>query len=277
MSAKPSLASAALARNAEAVVTRVLLLVAMEAEAQPTIDALKLVVDDTILPAHVPGVAYRGTFGAGEGKDGDASERGEIAVIVSKKDSDTGVDSVGTVPAALYAFAAIQNYNPDLVINAGTCGGFARHDGKVGDAYICHQFVNHDRRIDIPGTPFKEYGVGARTTTPCAQLLATLGDEVGLKAGVTSSGNSLDCLPADDERLVEHAATCKDMEAAAIAYVATLSATPFFAVKVVTDVVDGGETTSEEFMANLSSAAESLQRVLPKVLGFVFGRKVGEL
>lgn len=35
-----------------------------------------------------------------------------------------GVDSVGTVSAALVAFASIQSLQPDLIINAGTAGGF---------------------------------------------------------------------------------------------------------------------------------------------------------
>jgi len=34
-------------------------------------------------------------------------------------------------------------------------------------------------------------------------------------------------------------ASVKDMEAAAIAWVAKLSNTPFFALKIVTDIVDG--------------------------------------
>jgi nucleoside phosphorylase len=35
------------------------------------------------------------------------------------------------------------------------------------------------------------------------------------------------------------------MEAAAIAYVCELAAVPFFAIKVVTDIVDGDRTTQE--------------------------------
>ena len=35
-----------------------------------------------------------------------------------------GVDIVGTVGGAVTTFAAVQALSPDLVINAGTCGGF---------------------------------------------------------------------------------------------------------------------------------------------------------
>lgn len=36
----------------------------------------------------------------------------------------SGVDSVGTVSASLVTYAAIQALQPDLIINAGTAGGF---------------------------------------------------------------------------------------------------------------------------------------------------------
>jgi 5'-methylthioadenosine nucleosidase len=64
-------------------------------------------------------------------------------------------------------------------------------------------------------------------------------------------------------------ASVKDMEAAAIAWVAELSSTPFFSLKVVTDIVDGERPTHEEFLENLSSAASVLQKKLPEVIDFV--------
>lgn len=36
----------------------------------------------------------------------------------------SGVDSVGTIPASLVTYVSIQALQPDLVINAGTAGGF---------------------------------------------------------------------------------------------------------------------------------------------------------
>lgn len=69
----------------------------------------------------------------------------------------------------------------------------------------------------------------------------------------------------------------KDMEAAGIAWVAELFKIPVFAVKVVTDIVDGDRPTHEEFLENLHTAAESLQRALPQCLDFVFGKTFAEL
>ena len=72
-------------------------------------------------------------------------------------------------------------------------------------------------------------------------------------------------------------ATVKDMEAAAIAWTANLYDTPFMAVKVVTDIVDGGRPTQEEFFENLATAAASLQITIPKLIDYVVGKKLNEL
>jgi 5'-methylthioadenosine nucleosidase len=72
-------------------------------------------------------------------------------------------------------------------------------------------------------------------------------------------------------------ASVKDMEAAAIAWVAELSDTPFFALKVVTDLVDGGVVTQDEFLANLSTAANTLQVNLLAVINFVVGKPLVDL
>lgn len=68
---------------------------------------------------------------------------------------------MGTTPAALSTYLSIAALKPDLLINAGTAGGFNRCGGVVGDTYICHSMKHHDRRIPIPG--FTEYGRGSHS------------------------------------------------------------------------------------------------------------------
>ena len=72
-------------------------------------------------------------------------------------------------------------------------------------------------------------------------------------------------------------ASVKDMEAASVAWTANLSHTPFFALKVVTDIVDGDRATNEEFLENLHRAADSLQAIIPKVLDYIINKKLSEL
>ena len=45
------------------------------------------------------------------------------------------VDNVGTVPAALSSYLAIQAFKPDVVISAGTAGGFKAQVG-LGHSHI---------------------------------------------------------------------------------------------------------------------------------------------
>jgi 5'-methylthioadenosine nucleosidase len=67
------------------------------------------------------------------------------------------------------------------------------------------------------------------------------------------------------------------MEAASVAWAAALSNTPFFGVKVVTDIVDGDRPTHDEFLENLGAAARKLQEVLPNVISYVMGKKLADL
>ena len=72
--------------------------------------------------------------------------------------------------------------------------------------------------------------------------------------------------------MVENNAHIKDMEGASIAWVVEhccRNQTPFFALKVITDIVDGGRPTHEEFLANLHSAANSLQTALSKIIEYL--------
>jgi nucleoside phosphorylase len=48
--------------------------------------------------------------------------------------------------------------NPDIIINAGTAGGFRRKGGEIGDVYISTFMKYHDRRIPIHS--FEAYSRG---------------------------------------------------------------------------------------------------------------------
>jgi len=246
----------------------VVVAIAMEEEAKPFIDHLGLKVDETFFPENTPFVAYTGQHG-----------KCKVTVVFNGKDSvyGTGVDNVGTVPASIATFLALQKMKrelPDkehLLINAGTCGGFKRKDAEIGDVFIITGAANHDRRIPIP--PFVPYGIGKLDTVNAKQLAETY----NYKTGVCTTGNSLDKTEKDDELMLANDASVKDMEAAAIAWSCAVNNVPFLGVKVVTDIVDGGIATQDEFMANLQSASKSLQDALPKVLDYVCGKSQDEL
>lgn len=116
----------------------------------------------------------------------------QVHVVWNGKCVDHGVDNVGTVPASLASYLAILALNPDLVISAGTAGGFqaqvrmhawSAHEeprgsshpnphvyqgAAIGDIYLSNEIINHDRRIPIPG--FDKYGIGLVKSPSCPAL-----------------------------------------------------------------------------------------------------------
>jgi 5'-methylthioadenosine nucleosidase len=62
-----------------------------------------------------------------------------------------------------------------------------------------------------------------------------------------------------------------------VAYVADLLRVPLILLKAVTDIVDGNRATIEEFLENLSTAANALQNVIPKVFDLLSTRLLSNL
>lgn len=243
--------------------SRILIVVAMEDEAKPFVEHLGLEKKEGLFPPQVPFCAFQGQY---KGSDVTVATNGKDQVY------GTGVDNVGTVPAAMVTFLGLQALGDvDLVINAGTCGGFKRNGAEIGNVFLTTAVANHDRRIPIP--PFVPYGIGKLDSIAAPKLAA----EHGFKTGVCTTGNSLDKTDEDDKHMSSNDASCKDMEAGAIAWSCKLFETPYLGVKVVTDIVDGDKPTQEEFLANLSTAAQSLQSALPKVIESVCGKTPDDL
>ena len=239
-------------------VNKILLLVAMEAEAMPMVSSLSLTKTENLIAPPAPCVTY-------------VSDDGNICLTYYGKCPNTGMCAVGTAPAALYTYLALQAFEPDLVISTGTAGGFKSRNAAIGDVFIASKTVNHDRRIAIPG--FDEYGVGKLGCVTAPRMRRDL----GLKVGVCSSGNSLDWHDMDMTVMQTHEAAVKEMEAASVAWAASMFGVPLLAVKAITDIVDGDHPPHEEFLRNLAAAAEALQDVVPKVVRYIHGRRIGEL
>ncbi|VVA15616.1 PREDICTED: 5'-methylthioadenosine/S-adenosylhomocysteine [Prunus dulcis] len=217
-------------------------LTAMQSEALPVVNKLNLSEDlQSVFPKGVPWVRYRGFY-----KDLN------INLVCPGKDSSLGVDCVGTVPASLVTYASIQALQPDLIINAGTAGGFKAKGACIGDVYVASDVAFCDRRIPIP--VFDLYGLGLR------QALSTpnLQKELNLK---------------DEASMVANDAVVKDMEAAAVAYVADLLKVPSVFLKVVIDIKDGEETTAEES----SQSFAALERAVTQVTDFINGKCLSDL
>jgi 5'-methylthioadenosine nucleosidase len=242
----------------------VMINIAMEAEAKPFIEHMGLALNPDFFPKQVPFLAYEGMHGANT----------KVTCITNGKDNvyNTQADNIGTVSASMATFLALQKEPADMIINAGTCGGFRRKGAAIGDVFLTTAVAFHDRRIPLP--EYDRYGVGKLETMFDPSRMA---EHHNFKTGVCTTGNSLDQTQACADLMLANDATVKDMEAASIAWTAKLHDTPFLGVKVVTDIVDGDVPTHEEFMENLATASTKMQEALPLVLDYVSGKEHHEL
>ncbi|KAI8554123.1 hypothetical protein RHMOL_Rhmol05G0073300 [Rhododendron molle] len=256
-------------------ISTVVIITTMRTEALPLVNKFQLKEDlNPVFPMGVPWVRYCGTY-----KDLN------INIIWPGKDTILGVDSVGTISASLVTYASILALQPDLIINAGTAGGFKCFDmystlmfscfqakgASIADIFLASDVAFHDRRIPIP--VFDLYGVGLRQAFPTPNLVKTL----NVKVGKLSTGDSLDTSPKDEASIVSNDATIKDMEGAAVAYVADLLKVPAIFVKAITDIVDGDKPTGVEFLQNLLAVTAALDQAVTEVVDFINGRCLSEL
>merc|ERR1712000_682692 len=83
----------------------------------------------------------------------------------------TGLDNVGTTPAALTAALVCTHLNPDIVLNVGTGGGWKKQGAEIGKIYIPDKIQNHDRRLPVFMEGYPEYGVGTLKVPNASALL----------------------------------------------------------------------------------------------------------
>ena len=227
---------------------KITLVMAMSQEATPIIAQLKLQACHEFV-SRTPARAFSGRY---KGLD--------ISLVINGTDLTHNVECIGTQPATLAAYEALNHFQPDLLINAGTCGAFAEKGSKIGDVYLGERIRFFDRRI--PMGAYEAYGHG---NYPCP-LAVDLARQLDIPTAVVCTGNALDMSPTDEAILKREPVVNKEMEAAAIAWVASLWNVPLIAIKSVTDLMDGGQTTSEEFLQNLCFAAQNLNEVVVQVM-----------
>ncbi len=221
-----------------------LLLVAMNAEAKPTIEKFNLQKAESM-----EGLPFEIYKGEGNGQ--------HITLMTSGFDPELGVDNVGTQAASVMAAFGIREFKPDMVLNFGTAGGFKESGAEIGTVYLCGDFKYHDRRIPIPG--FDKYGVGNYVPGVPKEFAAKF------PVATVTTGNSLDSTENERKEMfeqAEHRPIVKEMEAAAIAQVCSWSKKPFLALKSVTDIIDGEGVPQQEFIENLHLASEKLQEAV---------------
>lgn len=231
---------------------KICFIIAMQAEAQPLIERYGLQNIEGYF-GEVPTELYSGII-AGK----------ELCLVTFGKRH--GASLVGCEAAAMATTLAINMLHPDIIVNAGTCGAFKANGAEIGDVYLSDGPVMfHDRRTG-EDDHFEEQGLGNYPTYNAREMARDL----GLKLGRCTTGSSLDMCDEDYKMIKKYGGELKDMEAGAIAFVCALYKTPLICVKSVTDLIDGGEKTLEEFLKNLSMASASLKDACIKIIQYLF-------
>jgi 5'-methylthioadenosine/S-adenosylhomocysteine nucleosidase len=183
----------------------------------------------------------------------------ELILILPPQHPVHQVDSIGTQMAAIATWEAIRRFDPQLIINTGSAGGFAAQGAQVGDIYLIqeHPIYYHDRHIPVGN--FAAYGRGGYRP----HSIKVVEGNISFKNGVLSSGNSF--VTTENPILKEFQVSLVDMEAAAVAEVAERLHVPFLVVKVISDLVDKS-ATSEEFEHNIQHVCEELPAAIMEIL-----------
>jgi adenosylhomocysteine nucleosidase len=169
---------------------------------------------------------------------------------------------IGKVNAALGTALLIEKFNPDVIINTGSAGGFLK-DLNVGDVVISTEVRHHDVDVTIFGY---EYGQVPRMPAyfaPDDKLVSVAAKSaekingIQVVKGLIASGDSF----MNDPERVEFIRTklpdlyAAEMEAAAIAQVAYQFEIPFVIVRSLSDIA--GKESNISFDQFLETAAKN--------------------
>jgi len=229
---------------------RILLFVAMEAEAAPIATRLGLA------PAACEArgaTARRGTVAGAE-----------VTLVAAGIDPETRADRIGPVHAAAVLAAMLYASRYDAVANMGTAGGFAAHGLGIADLVLARTTMFHDARVALAG--FDAIARAHTRLSPSDAQLAALSARLGAHVGLASSGSSLDATDAELALFARERALAKDMELAALAVVCRTHALPLVALKGITDLVDHHEAAHEAFLRNLARTCARVADAAPVLL-----------
>lgn len=240
-------------------VRKIMLIVAMKKEAVPIIKKLEMKLIPNSLDKHLPVEAYESVTG-----------KGKIVLVISGKCATHGVDRIGSQGLNLVAWEALKTFEPDILINAGTGGGFHRNGSQPGDIYISSECVKYHDRLFSPDMFFLNYGIGSYK---CLEI-PNIANKIGAKIGVISTGASMLASKEEEKQMLNNKAVVKEMEAAGIAEVAQMRNVPFIALKIITDLVDTFECPQNQFTNNIDNLTIHLANKVHELCSIILGENV---
>ncbi|WP_153447726.1 5'-methylthioadenosine/S-adenosylhomocysteine nucleosidase [Vibrio algicola] len=173
---------------------------------------------------------------------------------------------IGKVAASVGTALLIECFQPDVVINTGSAGGFDS-SLNLGDVVISSEVRHHDADVTAFG-----YEIGQMAQQPAAfiadekliqlteQALATMNDTYAVR-GLICTGDVFVCTPEKQAFIRQHfpTAVAVEMEAAAIAQTCHQFAKPFVVVRAISDVADKESPMSfDEFLPLAAKSSSAM-------------------
>jgi len=153
---------------------------------------------------------------------------------------------IGKVKATYHLTKAIQEINPDLVINLGTAGSTEFDRGNVVN---CHRFIQRD--MDVRALGFQKF----ETPFSNGPILLDYGLNIErLPNGICGSGDQFEMQHINPEYNVI------DMEGFALAKVAKQEGIDFLCLKYISDGADGN--AADDWTEEVKKASIALKREL---------------
>lgn len=179
---------------------------------------------------------------------------------------------IGKVNAAMTTTILLEKYQPDVVINTGSAGGFDANL-KIGDIVISDEVAHHD--VDVTAFGYlKGQMAGMPATYPSDEKLMTIAKEAVAEVGEHNSAIGLICsgdvFMADSVRVEavrQDFPTMKacEMEAAGVAQVCYQFGIPFVVIRALSDIA-GQEANNISFDEFLPLAAKHSTEIVLKAI-----------
>ena len=177
---------------------------------------------------------------------------------------------IGKVNAAIATTILMERFQPSIVINTGSAGGFAK-ELEVGDVVISSEVVHHD--VDVTGFNYKMGQVPGMPVTFTADeeliqqvqsILARF--EVRSKIGLIGTGDVFMHQPERIQATLDDFPNmlAAEMEGAAIAQVCHQYHVPFVIIRALSDIA--GVESTMSFNEFLSLAAKNAANLIIELI-----------
>jgi adenosylhomocysteine nucleosidase len=181
---------------------------------------------------------------------------------------------IGKVNAAIGTTLMIQMYEPDVILNTGSAGGF-HTDLNVGDVVISTEVRHHDVDATIFGYEYGQVPQMPANYLPDEKLVEAAVkagakvENIQVVKGLIASGDSFmsDHDRVEDIRKKFPSLYAAEMEAAAIAQTAYQFGVPFVIIRSLSDIAGKDARVSyDQFLKTASKhSAELVQKIVEEL------------